>query len=42
MRIAKRQVFDEGRMDSSYAPTKTVIIADESAPPEFVAADMLA
>ena len=40
--IAKRQVFGDVGIDSIYGPTETVIIADESASPEFVAADMLA
>ena len=40
--IAKRQVFGDVGIDSIYGPTETVIIADESANPEFVAADLIA
>ncbi len=40
--IAKRQVFGDVGIDSIYGPTETVIIADESASVEFVAADLLA
>jgi histidinol dehydrogenase len=40
--IAKRQVFGDVGIDSIYGPTETVIIADESADPELVAADLLA
>ncbi len=40
--IAKKQVFGDVGIDSVYGPTETVIIADESANPEMVAADMIA
>lgn len=40
--IAKKQVFGDVGIDAIYGPTETVIIADESANPELVAADLLA
>ena len=40
--IAKKQVFGDVGIDSIYGPTETVIIADESADPELVAADLIA
>jgi len=40
--VAKRQVFGDVGIDSIYGPTETVIIADESANPEYVAADLIA
>jgi histidinol dehydrogenase len=40
--IAKRQVFGDVGVDNIYGPTETVIIADESANPEYVAADLIA
>ncbi|HEY4668590.1 MAG TPA: histidinol dehydrogenase [Tepidiformaceae bacterium] len=40
--VAKKQVFGDVGIDSIYGPTETVIIADESADPEIVAADLLA
>ncbi|MBI5947646.1 MAG: histidinol dehydrogenase [Chloroflexi bacterium] len=40
--IAKKQVFGDVGIDSIFGPTETVIIADESANPELVAADLLA
>jgi histidinol dehydrogenase len=40
--IAKKQVFGDVGIDSIYGPTETVIIADESADAELVAADLLA
>ncbi len=40
--IAKRQVFGDVGIDNIYGPTETVIIADESANPEYVAADLIA
>jgi histidinol dehydrogenase len=40
--IAKKQVFGDVGIDSIYGPTETVVIADESADPELVAADLLA
>src|SRR5690606_18497950 len=38
---AKRQVFGRVDIDSIAGPTEIVIVADESADPEFVAADLL-
>ena len=40
--IAKKQVFGDVGIDSVYGPTETMIIADESANAELVAADLLA
>jgi histidinol dehydrogenase len=40
--IAKKQVFGDVGIDAIYGPTETMIIADESADPEMVAADLLA
>src|SRR5690606_23685909 len=40
--IAKKQVFGDVGIDSVYGPTETMVIADESADPEHVAADLLA
>jgi histidinol dehydrogenase len=40
--IAKKQVFGDVGIDSVYGPTETVVIADESADPSHVAADLLA
>jgi len=40
--IAKKQVFGDVGIDSIYGPTETMVIADESADPEMVAADLLA
>ncbi len=40
--IAKRQVFGIVGLDGLYGPTETVIIADASANPAWVAADLLA
>jgi histidinol dehydrogenase len=40
--IAKKQVFGDVGIDAIYGPTETVVIADESADPELVAADLLA
>ena len=40
--LAKKQVFGETGIDAVYGPTETVIVADESADPELVAADLLA
>ena len=39
---AKRQVFGEVAIDQLPGPTETLVIADESANPEWVAADLLA
>ncbi|HMO55332.1 MAG TPA: histidinol dehydrogenase, partial [Tepidiformaceae bacterium] len=40
--IAKRQVFGDVGIDSIYRPTETIVIADESANPDTVAADLSA
>lgn len=40
--VAKKQVFGDVGIDAIYGPTETIIIADESANPEFVAADLIA
>lgn len=40
--VAKRQVFGDVGVDSVYGPTETVVIADESADADTVAADLLA
>ncbi len=40
--IAKRQVFGDVGIDSIYGPTETIIIADESANADTVAADLIA
>ncbi len=40
--VAKRQVFGDVGIDAIYGPTETVVIADESADPAMVAADLLA
>ncbi len=40
--LAKRQVYGLVGIDSLAGPTETVVIADESARPEWVAADLLA
>ena len=40
--IAKKQVFGDVGIDAVYGPTETMIIADESADPDTVAADLLA
>ncbi len=40
--LAKKQVFGDVGIDAVYGPTETMIIADESADPEIVAADLLA
>jgi histidinol dehydrogenase len=40
--IAKKQVFGDVGIDAVYGPTETVVIADESADPQLVAADLLA
>ncbi len=39
---AKRQVYGQVGLDGLYGPTETMIVADESADPEVVAADLLA
>ena len=40
--LAKKQVFGDVGIDAIYGPTETMIIADESADPEMVAADLIA
>jgi histidinol dehydrogenase len=40
--LAKRQVYGIVGLDGLYGPTETVIVADETASPAWVAADMLA
>jgi histidinol dehydrogenase len=40
--IAKRQVYGIVGLDGLYGPTETVIVADDSANPAWVAADLLA
>jgi len=40
--LAKRFVFGDVDIDSIAGPSEVVIVADETAPPEFIAADMLA
>lgn len=40
--LAKRQVFGTVGIDGLPGPTETIVIADESADPEWVAADLLA
>jgi len=40
--IAKRQVYGRVGLDGIYGPTETVVVADDSANPEWVAADLLA
>ena len=40
--LAKQQVFGQVGIDGLFGPTETVIVADEAANPEWVAADLLA
>jgi histidinol dehydrogenase len=40
--LAKKQVFGRVGIDGLFGPTETVVIADEQANPEWVAADLLA
>jgi histidinol dehydrogenase len=40
--VAKRQVYGAVGLDGIYGPTETVVVADDSANPAWVAADMLA
>ena len=40
--IAKRQVFGQVGIESLAGPTETLVLADDSADPRFVAADLLA
>jgi histidinol dehydrogenase len=40
--LAKRQVYGHVGLDGLYGPTETVVVADDSANPAWVAADLLA
>ena len=40
--LAKQQVFGQVGIDGLYGPTETIVIADETADPQWVAADLLA
>jgi histidinol dehydrogenase len=40
--LAKRQVYGTVGIDGLYGPTETVVVADETADPAWIAADMLA
>ncbi len=40
--LAKRQVYGRVGLDGLYGPTETIVVADESANPAWVAADLLA
>ena len=40
--LAKRQVYGQVGIDGLYGPTETLVVADDSANPEWIAADMLA
>ena len=40
--LAKRQVYGEVGLDGVYGPTETLIVADDTADPVWVAADLLA
>ncbi len=40
--VAKRQVYGIVGLDGVYGPTETVVVADDSADPRWVAADLLA
>ena len=40
--LAKKEVFGEGGIDGYAGPTETVIVADDTANPDWVAADLLA
>jgi histidinol dehydrogenase len=40
--LAKRQLFGYVGLDGVFGPTETVVVADETADPEWVAADLLA
>ncbi len=40
--VAKRQVYGQVGLDGLYGPTETVVVADDSANPAWVAADLLA
>ena len=40
--LAKRSLFGEVGIDALYGPTETLVIADDAAPPDLCAADLLA
>ncbi len=40
--LAKRQVYGHVGLDGLYGPTETIVVADDSADPTWVAADLLA
>jgi histidinol dehydrogenase len=40
--LAKRQVYGQVGIDGLYGPTETVVVADDSANPAWIAADLLA
>ena len=40
--LAKRQVYGQVGLDGLYGPTETVVVADDSANPAWIAADLLA
>jgi histidinol dehydrogenase len=40
--LAKRQVYGQVGLDGLYGPTETIVVADDSADPAWVAADLLA
>ncbi len=40
--LAKRQVYGHVGIDGLYGPTETMVVADDTANPEWIAADMLA
>jgi len=40
--LAKKQVYGDVGVDGLYGPTETLVVADESADPEYCAADLLA
>src|SRR5206468_1695082 len=40
--LAKRRVFGQVAIDMLAGPSEVVVLADDSAPPEFVAADLIA
>ncbi len=40
--LAKREVFGDVGIDAIYGPTETIIVADDSADPALIAADLLA
>jgi len=40
--LAKRQVYGHVGLDGLYGPTETVVVADDSANPSWIAADLLA